>query len=131
MDRLQQYLLVFLGSGLGGASRFGVSQLVAWKLGKAAFPYATLIVNVIGCFLIALIIFLATETAAISPNARLFLTTGIMGGLTTYSTFDYETMSLFQSGETAVAFANLGVTVVACFVAGMLGLMLARTLVVN
>ena len=38
MDRLQQYLLVFLGSGLGGASRFGVSQLVAWKLGKPAFP---------------------------------------------------------------------------------------------
>ena len=131
MDRLQQYLLVFLGSGLGGASRFGVSQLVAWKLGKTAFPYATLIVNVIGCFLIALIIFLATETAAISPNARVFLTTGIMGGLTTYSTFDYETMSLFQNGETAVGLANVGLTLVACFVAGMLGLALARAMVGN
>lgn len=131
MDRLQQYLLVFLGSGLGGASRFGVSQLVAWKLGKTAFPYATLIVNVVGSFLIALIIFLATETAAISPNTRLFLTTGIMGGLTTYSTFDYETMSLFQNGETAVGLANVGLTLVACFVAGMLGLALARAMVGN
>jgi fluoride exporter len=131
MDRLQQYLLVFLGSGLGGASRYGVSQLVAWKLGKTAFPYATLIVNVIGCFLIALIIFLATETAAISPNTRLFLTTGIMGGLTTYSTFDYETMSLFQNGETVVGLVNFGLTIVVCFVAGMLGLALARAMVGN
>jgi CrcB protein len=131
MDRLQQYLLVFLGSGLGGASRFGVSQLVAWKLGKTAFPYPTLIVNVVGCFLIALIMFLGTEAAAISPNTRLFLTTGIMGGLTTYSAFDYETMSLFQNGETAVGLANVGLTLVACFVAGMLGLALARSMVGN
>jgi fluoride exporter len=129
MDRLQQYLLVFLGSGLGGAARFGVAQLVAWKLGKPVFPYATLIVNIVGSFLIALIITLATTTTAIAPNTRLFLATGIIGGFTTYSAFDFETMNLFQNGETVVAIANVGVTLVVCFVAGLLGFALARAIV--
>ncbi|HET9991326.1 MAG TPA: CrcB family protein, partial [Kofleriaceae bacterium] len=62
-------------------------------------------------------------------NVRLFLTTGIMGGLTTYSTFDAETTKYFQDGAPTTALVNIAVTLVACFVAGLLGIALAHRLV--
>jgi CrcB protein len=64
-----------------------------------------------------------------SANVRLLLTTGFMGGLTTYSTFDYETTNLFQTGSPGMAFVNIGATVVGCFVAGLLGLGVGHLLV--
>ena len=65
-------------------------------------------------------------TVALRTNLRLFLTTGIMGGLTTYSTFDYETTLFFQLGAPLSAIANVGLMLVACFVAGLLGIGLGR-----
>jgi CrcB protein len=96
--------------------------------GWTAFPWATLIVNVAGCFLIMVIATVAASTT-VPTNLRLFLTTGIMGGLTTYSTFDYETTRLLQDGATATALLNVGATLVACFVAGLLGIVVARLFV--
>ena len=120
-------LVVALGSALGGSLRYLVS-LWTQARGWTTFPWATLIVNVVGCFLITLILAIA---AAITMRAslRLFLTTGILGGLTTYSTFDYETTRLFQDGAALSAVANLVATLVACFVAGLLGIALARLVV--
>jgi fluoride exporter len=117
-------LVVIAGSGLGGGLRYLVSVWCASR-GWDTFPWATLIVNVAGCFLIMLI---ATIAAALTMNTnlRLFLTTGIMGGLTTYSTFDYETTKFLQAGEGWTATANVGLTVVVCFVAGLLGIGVAR-----
>lgn len=120
-------LIVALGSALGGSLRYLVS-LWTQARGWTAFPWATLIVNVVGCFLITLILTIAAAVT-IRTNLRLFLTTGIMGGLTTYSTFDYETTKFFQDGAPLSAFANVGVTLVACFVAGLLGIALARLVV--
>lgn len=116
-----------LGGFVGSVLRYLVSLWTQSK-GWTAFPWATLIVNVVGCFLIMLIM---TVAAAVTmrTNLRLFLTTGIMGGLTTYSTFDYETTKFFQDGAPASAFVNIGATFVACFIAGLLGLALARVLV--
>src|SRR5262249_36210422 len=91
-----------------------------------AFPYGTLIVNICGSFLIALVSQLAISTTLISPTLRLTLTTGFMGGLTTYSSFNYETTSALREGNWAVAIANVGGTVGACFAAGILGLALAK-----
>jgi fluoride exporter len=93
------------------------------------FPYATLIVNVVGCFLIALVSELALSTTLISPTLRLTLTTGFMGGLTTYSSFNYETTALLRERAWTAGLANMGVTLFTCFAAGMLGLVLARRLV--
>ena len=128
MERMMNILVVGLGGFLGSVTRYLVSQW-AQARGWTTFPWATLIVNVVGCFLIMLIMTVATALT-MRTNLRLFLTTGVMGGLTTYSTFDYETTKFFfEDGAPLMAFANIGATLVACFVAGLLGLWLAHALV--
>jgi CrcB protein len=82
-------------------------------------------VNLIGCFFIALVLTIAAM-ATVRDSLRLFLTTGIMGGLTTYSTFDWETTSLYFDGKAATATLYLGATLVGCFLTGLLGVGLAR-----
>ena len=83
--------------------------------------------NVIGCFLIAAVVHASLVKASpISDLTRLVLTTGFMGGLTTYSSFNLETTTLFRDGAYRLAVSNFGVTVVGCFVAGMLGLAASR-----
>jgi CrcB protein len=120
-------LIVACGSALGGSLRYLVS-LWTQSRGWTTFPWATLIVNVVGCFLITLILTIAAAFT-MRTSLRLFLTTGIMGGLTTYSTFDYETTKFFQDGAPLYAFANIGATLVACFLAGLLGIALARLVI--
>jgi len=119
MDRL---LWVCLGSGLGGGARYLVT-LAAQSLLGAGFPYGTLAVNVVGSFLIGMIMHVSVESTLISDP------TGIMGGLTTYSAFNYETLRLAGDGEWLFAAANLVATVVMCLVAGVLGLASGRALV--
>lgn len=117
-------LVVAGGSALGGALRYLVAQWVAAR-GWTGFPWATLAVNVAGCFLILL---LATIAASVTvrEELRLFLATGILGGLTTYSTFDLEATTLLQDGATARALGYIAATLVACFVAGLLGILAGR-----
>lgn len=120
-------LLIGLAGALGTLSRYGIGVWAGKALG-AGFPYGTFIVNVVGCYLIALVAQLAATTTIISPTMRLTLMTGFMGGLTTYSSFNYETTNLLRERAWATAAANVGVTLAACFVAGMLGLITARRL---
>jgi CrcB protein len=127
VERFVNVCVVCAGSALGGAARYLV-YLWAVSRGWTAFPWATLIVNVAGCFLIMAIATVAASVT-VSTNLRLFLTTGIMGGLTTYSTFDYETTRLLQDGATATALLNVGGTLIACFAAGLLGIAFARLFV--
>ncbi len=118
-------VLIALGGALGTLSRYGIGVWAARTLGTA-FPYGTFVVNVVGCFLIALVMHLATTTTLIPEAARLTLTTGFMGGLTTYSSFNYETTGLLRSGAWATSLLNLLLTLVCCFVAGLLGLALGH-----
>jgi CrcB protein len=96
-------LYVGLGGCIGACARYIVSTNSARIFG-AQFPYGTLVVNVAGAILIGLIMEFTNET--ISPDLRLFLTTGIMGGLTTFSTFSYETINLFSSGSYFLGILN-------------------------
>ena len=121
-------LLIGLAGALGTLSRYGVGVWAGRAFGTN-FPYGTLIVNVAGCFLLALVAEIALSTTLLSPTMRLTLTTGFMGGLTTYSSFNYETTTLLRDRGWAAGLTNIGVTLVACFVAGLLGLMTARLLV--
>lgn len=127
MSKATSLLFVILGGALGSGLRY-LTALWTASRGWTAFPWATLIVNVVGCFCITLVMTIAAATT-MPANVRLFLTTGIMGGLTTYSTFDYETTQFFQNGNPMSAFANIGVTLVGCFAAGLLGIQLAKLLV--
>lgn len=114
-------ILVCVGSALGGGMRFLVAQGMLRLLGSS-FPWGTWIVNVTGSYLIGLAMYLALNSAGFSQNLRVFLTTGVMGGLTTFSTFNYETIELVRSGNLLLGGINLAGTVVLCLIAGILGL---------
>ncbi len=122
-----RFLLVCLGGALGSGGRYLVSTWAARALGPD-FPRGTLIVNVTGSFLLAAIMTASLSTDAISPELRLFLGAGIMGGYTTYSSFNYETLALLQQGSAALAALNLGLTVLGCLGAGLAGVVLVRWL---
>jgi CrcB protein len=119
--------LVALGGAIGSVARYGLGALAVQLFGSG-FPWGTLLVNLSGSFLIALIMHLALVGTAISLELRIFLTTGIMGGFTTYSSFNYETLALVNQRAYGLAGLNLAATVLGCLVAGVLGLAAARGL---
>jgi len=122
---MKTLLFVTLAGALGSAARYLVSLgTVRWF--GAGFPYGTLTVNVVGSFLIALIMQAALRTEAITPLMRITLTTGFLGGFTTYSAFNYESLDLMSKGAWRLALTNLVVTLTACLVAGVLGFRVAR-----
>ena len=121
----------FLWICLGGAAGTGARYLLGGWIARAAgpgFPWGTFAVNAIGSFLLGAILQVALTTDLISPTLRLALTTGVMGGFTTYSTFNYETLQLLRDDAWLLALANLGLTVIGCLVAGALGLLCGRGL---
>lgn len=124
---MTRVVLVALGGAIGSVARYGVGALAAQVLG-AAFPFGTLLVNLCGSFLIAAIMHVALAGTAISMELRIFLTTGIMGGFTTYSSFNYETLALINQRAYGLAGLNVAATVVGCFLAGLVGLAAGRAL---
>ena len=121
---MERFLIVCGAGALGCGARY----LVALWIGSRAFPYATLAVNLAGSFAIALVLELSIRIAGFPPNLRLALATGLLGGFTTYSSFNYESTALLQGGQVLRGLAYLLVTVLGCFGAGLLGLALARRL---
>jgi CrcB protein len=117
--------LVALGGAIGSVARYGVGALAAQLLGPS-FPWGTLLVNLSGSFLIALVMHVALSGSAISLELRIFLTTGIMGGFTTYSSFNYETLALINQRAYGLASLNLAATVLGCLLAGVLGVAAGR-----
>ena len=122
---MASYFWIAIGSALGGAARYWCSGIAARLIGET-FPWGTLIVNVIGSFLIALLMEISLRVASFPDELRLALTTGLMGGFTTYSSFNFETTTLAQNDDFGRAAANVGITLVACVAAGLVGLLLAR-----
>lgn len=116
---------------MAGAVGSGTRYLVGlWALERwgAGFPYGTLFVNVAGCFLMGLVMQASLSLSTFPPNLRFALSTGFLGGLTTYSSFNYETTRLFEQGARSSALANLVLTLSLCCAAGLLGVVLARRL---
>ncbi len=117
--------LICLGGAAGTAARYAIALWVPTVLGTA-FPFGTLLVNLIGSFLIAFIMQVGSATELLSPDLRSMLTTGVLGGFTTYSTFNYETTNYFREGAWLFGTLNIAATVVGCLAAGIAGLVLAR-----
>ena len=108
---MKAYLLIAIGSGLGGMARHWLSGVIATRI-ASTFPWGTFIVNVLGSALIGLV--LGASDVRISPATRQFLTVGILGGFTTFSAFSAQTMQLFQQGKAGLAVTYAIASVVAC-----------------
>jgi CrcB protein len=120
-------LLIALGGALGSSLRYLTALLAARWLGLD-FPYGTLIVNLAGAFAIGLVQELAIATSLVPEHLRLFLTTGLLGGLTTYSAFSYETVRLADNGAWGQASINVLVTTTLCLALSFLGIACGRLL---
>jgi fluoride exporter len=123
---MERLFWICLAGAAGTGTRYLVTVWTAQRLGTA-FPFGTLVVNVAGCFLIA-IIMNAAFALSWSPTVRNALTVGFLGGLTTYSSFNHETSSLLQAGALGPAAWNALATVLGGFLAGWLGLVVSRQL---
>ncbi len=124
------YLLVFLGAGLGGAMRHGVNQFAAQALG-VAFPFGTLAINVAGSFAMGLLAEYLGLRSQLPQDVQLFLATGVLGGFTTFSTFSFDTISLWERGEWVAAAIYAASSVVFSLLGLLAGLVLVRLLTVG
>ncbi|MFA6267616.1 MAG: fluoride efflux transporter CrcB [Pseudolabrys sp.] len=121
------FLIVFLGGGLGAALRHGVN-ISAARLFGTAFPYGTLTVNVLGSLTMGLLTAYFAFKGGASQHWRLFFTTGILGGFTTFSAFSLDAALLYERGDTAMAAFYVVVSVAVSIVALFAGLALVRSL---
>jgi CrcB protein len=122
---MERVLLVFLAGGLGSVARY---LFVTWTqrvLGEA-FPWGVFGVNVVGSFVIALVSVLALTKAELTPTMRITLTAGFLGGLTTYSSFNQDTLSMLDRKLYGTAAVYMLATLLTCLVAGLLGAKLGR-----
>src|SRR5262245_42961570 len=124
---MTQILLISLGGAIGTAARY-LTAILAIRWVGADFPYGTLAVNLLGAFLIGVVQELATITLMVPESLRLFIVVGILGGMTTYSAFTYETVHLAALGTWGRASANVLITNVFCLVLCWLGMVAVRSL---
>jgi CrcB protein len=118
-------IVVFVGGGIGAAARY-LMQGFVYKYANPSFPTGTLIVNILGSFVIGLLMTSLEDRFLVTPELRLFLTVGILGGFTTFSSFSFETITLMAGGNTIAALANVGLSVVLCLGATAAGVVLGR-----
>ena len=121
---LQNFFWVALGGALGSCGRYGVSIIFGSK--SLSFPYATFTVNFLGSLVLGVLLAASFLDADKNLSFKLFLTTGLMGGFTTYSTFSFETVALLRHGHTGTAIGYLGATLLVCLMASWVGFLLGR-----
>lgn len=124
---MQQLLAIALGGAAGSLARYAISLWARSALG-ADFPYGTMTANVLGSFAMGVFAYLGRTTTLLPPTLALGLTTGVLGGFTTYSTFNDDTLRFLTAGAFAKAGANVALTLLLCLIAGFLGMLLARSI---
>ena len=118
-------LLVALGGGIGSAARYLVGGWFAGRFGPA-FPYGTFVINATGSFIIGFFLAFAEERISLSPYWRLFFAVGVVGGYTTFSTFEYESVRLLQDGELLLGALYMVGSVLAGAFSAVAGIALGR-----
>lgn len=116
---MSNYLLVFLGGGLGSVCRYAIAHLMSGM--KLQFPWATILANVLACFVLGALVALSMKNK-VSDGLFFFLMIGFCGGFSTFSTFTNETFQLFETAEYGRAFLNVGVSLLVCLGSLFLGM---------
>ncbi|MEC3958368.1 fluoride efflux transporter CrcB [Nocardia sp. CDC153] len=116
--------VISVGGAIGALARYGLAQL--WPTPAGGFPWATFITNVIGCFLIGILMVAVTEIWVAHPLVRPFLGVGILGGFTTFSTYANDTRALLRPDTIVTAFVYFGVTLLCALLATLVAVRLAR-----
>jgi fluoride exporter len=122
---LDKILIAGAGGFLGSAFRYWISS-VSYRWFGQDFPYGTLLVNVVGCFTIGILMSVFEERFIVNPHLRIFLTVGILGGFTTFSSFSFETMSLLREGNVTMASLNIIGSLLLCLGGTWLGGLLGK-----
>ncbi|OAN47816.1 camphor resistance protein CrcB [Chloroflexus islandicus] len=122
---MNNVLAIALGAAIGANLRYGIGLWAAQRLGTA-WPYGTFIINLLGCLLIGMLLTLAANRLTLSEPVRLMLVTGLLGGFTTFSTFGYESFTLFNAGNWLAAAGYVGGSVVGGLIAVVIGVGLGR-----
>jgi CrcB protein len=123
---MERFVWICIGGAAGTGARCLIALWAARRFGSG-FPYGTLIVNLVGCFAIAGVLH-AAAALSWSATLRSAITIGFIGGLTTYSSFNYETTRLLEEGAVGSAMVNALATILGAFIAGWLGMLSARLL---
>ena len=125
---MRDALAVGVGGFFGCVARYLVGVLISRIFDAPDFPFATFVVNIVGCLLIGFLGVLAENTNLISPPMQLLLIVGFLGGFTTYSAFGYQTLMLMRDGSLWLAFLNVAAHIVFGFGAVWLGMLTAKQL---
>jgi len=121
------YLWISLGAVVGASARYFVSRFVA-RVVSASFPYGTLLINVTGSFILGLFLVWSTERALPDPRWRLLVAIGFCGSYTTFSSYAFESFSLFEQGHYLLFASNVVLSNVLCLAGVLAGAMLARSI---
>jgi CrcB protein len=123
---LLNLLYVGLGGFIGASLRYATGLFVGRFTTGAQFPYGTFVVNMVGCLLIGFVAGLTDSRQLLNDTSRAFVFTGMLGAFTTFSTFSYETMGLFQNGQTSPALTNLALQIILGLLAVWGGIQLSK-----
>jgi CrcB protein len=121
------YLWISLGAVVGASARYFVSRFVA-RVVSASFPYGTLLINITGSFILGLFLVWSTERALPDPRWRLLVAIGFCGSYTTFSSYAFESFSLFEQGHYLLFASNVVLSNVLCLAGVLAGAMLARSI---
>jgi len=122
---MKEVLLVFAGGGLGSLLRYQLGRFINQTY-LSAFPMATLVINMLACFLLGLILGYLNSQEHQNQAAKLLLAVGFCGGFSTFSTFSYETLTLIREGQTTLALGNVFISVILGLAATFIGLVLVK-----
>src|SRR5437868_5311221 len=122
---MKEIIAVFLGSGLGGLVRFGLSKWIN-SLHDHHFPFGTFVVNIVACFALGFVIRLADHKQIFAPATRIFWAVGFCGGFSTFSAFSSETLTLFQQGHNTSLVLYILASILLCVTATFCGLLIAE-----
>jgi CrcB protein len=124
---VKDFLAISVAAIVGANLRYLLSRLAAMKLGSV-FPYGTLIINIVGSFIVGFFVIWTTERALVDPRWRLLVVVGFCGSFTTFSSYAFETMAYVEHGQWSLMLANILSNNVLCLCGALAGMALARVL---